>query len=83
MKKIFPLIVVLITLSVVGILFIQMSWIQNALKLKHEEFQRAVDNSLKQSKEAIFNRFIYISKTYIPDDESKQFFLQNNFTVED
>jgi hypothetical protein len=32
MKKVFPLIVVLITLSVVGILFIQMSWINNAIK---------------------------------------------------
>ena len=82
MKKIFPLIVVLITLSVVGIIFIQMSWINNAIKLKHEEFQREVDNSLKQAKEAIFNRFIYKSKTFIPDDESKKFYLQNNFTVE-
>ena len=58
MKKIFPLIVVLITLSVVGILFIQMSWIENAMKLKHEEFLRRVDNSLKQTADAFRNQFI-------------------------
>jgi two-component system, OmpR family, phosphate regulon sensor histidine kinase PhoR len=82
MKKIYPLIVVLITLSVVGILFIQMSWIQNAIKLKHEEFQREVDNTLKQTKEAIYSRYIYNHKYFIPDEESKRFHLRNHFTVE-
>ncbi len=82
MKKIFPLIVVLITLSVVGILFIQMSWINNALKLKHEEFQREVDNSLKQTKEALYSKFTYDSKLIFPNEESRQFFLQNNFRVD-
>lgn len=82
MKKIFPVIVVLIILSVVGILFIQMSWITNALKLKHEEFQRQVDNTLTQTKEAIHSRFIYKAKQYFPNEESRQFFLQTNFKVD-
>ena len=83
MKKIFPIIVLLITLSVVGILFIQMSWINNAIKLKHEEFQREVDNSLKDIREAIFSKFIiYKTHIFIPNEESRQFYLQNNFTVE-
>ena len=69
MKKIFPIIVVLITLSVVGILFIQMSWIKNAFKLKHEEFQREVELSLKQTREALFSRFIYKSRTIVPDEQ--------------
>lgn len=82
MKKIFPLIVVLITLSVVGILFIQMSWINNALKLKHEEFQHSVENTLKQTREALHSKFVYKSGQFMPNDESKQFFLQNNFRVD-
>lgn len=82
MKKIFPLIVVLITLSVVGILFIQMSWINNALKLKHEEFQRAVENTLKQTKGALHSRFLYKSKMLLLREEDIQFFLQNNFRVD-
>ncbi len=82
MKKIFPLIVVLITLSVVGILFIQMSWINNARKLKQDEFQREVENTLKQAKDAIYSLFIYKSQTILVDEQSKEFYLRNNFIVE-
>jgi two-component system phosphate regulon sensor histidine kinase PhoR len=82
MKKIYPLIVVLITLSVLGILFIQMSWINNAIKLKREEFQREVDNTLKQTKEAIFSRFIYKYNNFVPTEESKQFILKKHFAIE-
>jgi two-component system, OmpR family, phosphate regulon sensor histidine kinase PhoR len=83
MKKIFPLIVVLITLSVLGILFIQMSWINNAIKLKHQEFQREVTTALKQAKDKIQSKFIYKSKQIFLNDESTQFYLKNNFTVEE
>jgi two-component system, OmpR family, phosphate regulon sensor histidine kinase PhoR len=82
MKKIYPLIVVLITLSVVGILFIQMSWIQNAIKLKHEEFQRAVDNTLKQTREPLFSKYLYKHNNFIPTEESKRYILASHFTVE-
>lgn len=82
MKKIYPIIVILITLSVVGILFIQMSWIQNAIKLKHEEFQAAVDNTLKQTSDDVQSRYIYKHRDFVPTEESRKFILQNNFTVE-
>ncbi len=82
MKKIFPLIVVLITLSVVGILFIQMSWINNALKLKHEEFQRSVDNTLKSTRTTLHSKFITKAKVLLLKEEDQQFFLQNNFRVD-
>src|SRR5580704_10313224 len=82
MKKVFPLIVVLITLSVVGILFIQMSWINNALKLRHEEFQREVENSLKQTKEEIQAKFISKQQSVPIGRESIQYFLENNFTTQ-
>ena len=82
MKRIFPLIVVLITLSVVGILFIQMSWINNALKLKNEEFLRGVDNTLIQTKKALHDLYMYKSNKSIIGEESRQFFLRNNFKVD-
>jgi len=82
MKRIYPWIVILITLSVVGILFIQMSWIQNAIKLKHEEFQRSVDNTLNQTKESIHSRYLYKHANFIPTEESKRYFLRSHFTVE-
>jgi two-component system phosphate regulon sensor histidine kinase PhoR len=82
MKKIFPLIVVLITLSVVGILFIQMSWIKNAIKLKHEEYLKKVDNSLKQTAESIQNQFLSKQPEIIIGKESRKFYLQNYFTTQ-
>ncbi|HXS35825.1 MAG TPA: HAMP domain-containing sensor histidine kinase [Flavipsychrobacter sp.] len=82
MKKVFPVIVLLITLSVLGILFIQMSWIQNAISLKKEQFQREVENSLVTIRESIQGRFIMKSGIYVPDEESKQFNLRLSFTSE-
>ncbi|GAA4466047.1 hypothetical protein GCM10023093_19400 [Nemorincola caseinilytica] len=81
-RKIYPLIVVLITLSVVGILFIQMSWINNAIKLKHEEFQRSVDNVLKQTRETVFGKYLTKQTNYILDEDSRRFYLANHFTIE-
>ncbi len=38
MKKVFPWIVVLITLSLLGIIYIQTNWIKNAVKMKQDEY---------------------------------------------
>lgn len=44
LKKIFPVIVVLITLSLLGIIYIQVSWIRSAVLIKQEQlFQRAIN----------------------------------------
>lgn len=82
MKKIFPLIVVLITLSVVGILFIQMSWINDALQLKQKDVQNGVENALKQVRLAVWDRFIFKNNVILLKEQDKQFYLQNNFKVD-
>jgi two-component system phosphate regulon sensor histidine kinase PhoR len=82
MKKIFTLIVVLITLSVVGILFIQMSWIQTALKMKHEDFDKGVENALDQTREAVQDLFIYKQRATFFKREDKDYFLKTQFRVE-
>ena len=82
MKRVFPLIVVLITLSVVGILLIQMSWIRNAIQLKHDEFQREVELSLKKSAEEIQNHFLAKQSTIFFDKVSKQHELESRFTTQ-
>jgi two-component system phosphate regulon sensor histidine kinase PhoR len=52
LKKIFPIIFLLITLSLIGIIFIQVSWIMTMLENKREEFRHkmidVVDNVGKQ-----------------------------------
>lgn len=46
LKKIFPIIVVLISLSLLGIIYIQVSWIKSAVLIKQEQlFQRGVSMS--------------------------------------
>src|ERR1700733_5844316 len=82
MKKIFPLIVVLITLSVVGVILIQMSWIKKAIEVKEEQFRRDVDKSLKDAKEAIQSKFLSKLQNYPVDKASRQFILENNFTTQ-
>ena len=83
MKKIFPLIVVLISLSVIGILFIQMSWINNAIALKHDEFERGVENSLNKTRELLHDRFIFKMGQSVGfmTEETKENALRNNFSV--
>lgn len=80
MKRVFPLIVLLITLSVVGILFIQMSWIQNAISLKKEQFQHELENACTYTKNIVYGRFLIKSGYVITDDDSKQFILEKSFT---
>jgi two-component system phosphate regulon sensor histidine kinase PhoR len=82
MKKIFSLIVVLITLSVLGILLIQMSWINKALDLKHENFQRAVEKSLKDIASEIQQEFLNKQQEVPMDTKTKQYVLETKFTTQ-
>ncbi|NDC41193.1 MAG: sensor histidine kinase [Chitinophagia bacterium] len=81
MKKIFPLLVVLISLSVIGILFIQMSWINNAIKVKQEEYDRGVSAALDKTRETLHDAFLYKMGQVIVSDVSREYYLKNNFTL--
>lgn len=61
MKKTFPLIVVLISLSLLGLFLLQASWLKNLLEVRQEQLQRNV-------KEACINVAVDLSKSmhYIP-----------------
>lgn len=48
MKKIFPVIILLMTLSLVGIIFIQVSWFRSMLENKQEYLSRNVIKSLNE-----------------------------------
>lgn len=75
------MIVVLITLSVIGILFIQMSWIENEIKLKQDELQTGMENALNKTRDLLQSRFIYKTNQGFVSEESKEFFLNQNFTL--
>ena len=47
MKRIFTIIIILISLSLVGIIVIQVSWLENMVLLRQEQIRHSVDESLK------------------------------------
>lgn len=55
MKKLFPWIVVLITLSLTGIIFIQISWIKNAITMRKDQFDQRMLQSLDEVRMDIVN----------------------------
>ncbi|RBL92723.1 sensor histidine kinase [Chitinophaga flava] len=57
LKKIFPVIVVLITLSLLGIIYIQFNWIKNAIAIKKEQLvERSVNMISDVQKEMLMER---------------------------
>lgn len=83
MKRIFPLLVVLITFSVLGIILIQMSWIRDAIKLRQKQHAQDIAAATAQIKESVRNA--YLKKTgnmdVFPDEDSKEYYLRN-FTTQ-
>ncbi|MEO5999480.1 MAG: HAMP domain-containing sensor histidine kinase [Chitinophagaceae bacterium] len=53
MKKIFPIIILLITLSLVGIIVIQVSWFESMLENKEEELKMHVSSSIHEVAEQL------------------------------
>jgi two-component system, OmpR family, phosphate regulon sensor histidine kinase PhoR len=82
MKKVFPLIVLLITLSVLGIIFIQMSWIRDAIKLRQGQRKQDIEYAMNQIKEMAWRSYLIKSGNigYL-DEESKMYYLQD-FTIQ-
>ncbi len=77
MKKVFPLIVVLITLSVLGIIFIQVSWIKNAIDLRKQQHEQDIQVAVQRIKEELYDRYFgKIGQFPGPDERSKEFMLQ-------
>jgi two-component system, OmpR family, phosphate regulon sensor histidine kinase PhoR len=78
MKKVFPLIVVLISLSVIGIIFIQMSWINNAISLRQKQHEQDISHAISEIKEGAYNEFLKRTGDigYL-NQETKMYHLQN------
>lgn len=82
MKKVFPLIIILITLSVLGIIFIQMSWIRDAIKLRQSQHQQDISYAINQIKESLYRQFFNKIHNYsYMDEETREFYLRD-FTVQ-
>lgn len=83
MKKVFPVIVILITLSVLGIMFIQMQWIRNAIEVKREQYMRDVTNTMSDVRERTYKNFLARRDAdYIVTPAELEYMLQTFYTVQ-
>ncbi len=82
MKKVFPLIVVLITISVLGIIFIQMSWIRNAISLRQKQHQQDIEHAVTEVKNELYQLYIFSTGNIGFLDEESRLFILQNFTTQ-
>jgi len=83
MRRVFPVIVILISLSVLGIIFIQMLWIKSAIDLRKQQHDNEVKSAMNYIKDGIYNRFLIKSGQFFNDDEvSKMDYIKRNFSTE-
>lgn len=82
MKKVFPLIIILITLSVLGIIFIQMSWIHNSVELRKQQREQDILHATTQIKQSLYDVYLFNRGSIgFLNEDSKNFYLLN-FTVD-
>src|SRR5690606_13834043 len=82
MKKVFPLIIILITLSVLGIIFIQMSWIHNSVELRKQQREQDILHAITQIKQSLYDTYLFnTGRIGFINEDSKNYYL-SAFTVE-
>ena len=72
MKRVFPLIVILITLSLLGIILIQISWIKNSAIVKKEQFAQNIYEAITN----VGNEIIHRKQTMLGDNDMSRLFSQ-------
>ena len=81
LKKIFPVIIALITLSLLGIIYIQYSWILNAAHIKKEEKEQKMVDAVESVRNELMTRSLApIARIKI--DRFKQDGASNRLTLE-
>jgi two-component system phosphate regulon sensor histidine kinase PhoR len=84
MKKTFSIIIFLITISLLGIIYIQVNWIQNMIKVREDQFSERVQIAMrKAAQKLINNRVENNSQQLLKDFPANPFMLdgtqQKNF----
>lgn len=67
MKRVFPSIVILITLSLLGLMLLQMSWIKNVLLVQKNKYEVDLEQSFISIREGIKDQ-LALSRGYNPQD---------------
>jgi two-component system, OmpR family, phosphate regulon sensor histidine kinase PhoR len=62
MKRVFPLIVLLITVSLLSIIYIQVNWIRDSINIRETELRRHIDNALGNVAQTIIDEKIEMAR---------------------
>jgi two-component system, OmpR family, phosphate regulon sensor histidine kinase PhoR len=84
MKRTFPLIIALITISLLGIIFIQVSWIQSMIKVREDQFEERVKLAMSKAAQKMLNSRVEVNAQQLLRDYPTNPFLidgmqQKNF----
>ncbi len=82
MRRVFPVIVILITISVLGIIFIQMLWIKSSIDFRRQQRDNEIASAMTYIRQGIYDRFVTKSMNIFPDEESKMDFIRRRFSSE-
>ena len=77
-KRIFTIITVLISLSLIGIIFIQLSWIKNMVLLREEQIKHSVEDATKMVGEDLAQH----KGSYSHRQQQAQILIPNDFSLE-
>jgi two-component system, OmpR family, phosphate regulon sensor histidine kinase PhoR len=78
MKRIFTIIIVLISISLLGIIYIQFNWITNVVKVKEEQYGEKVKMALQRAGQKILNTNNEINASQILKDFQFNLLQDNN-----
>lgn len=80
-KKIFVLIIILMSISLVGIITVQVFWISNAIEIREKQFSHDVNYALARTNERLYKKdFVNFTVQFMDFFQNKKFAKQADFT---
>ena len=80
-KKIFIVIVILMSISLVGIVTVQVFWIGNAIEIREKQFSHDVNYALARTNERLYKKdFVDFTVQFMDFIQNKKFAKQADFT---
>lgn len=78
MKRIFPVIILLISVSLIGIIFIQISWLKNMILLRQEQVKEKMDRGIR----IVGEELTTFKGSYLTSSKNNSIFQQEDFPAQ-
>jgi two-component system, OmpR family, phosphate regulon sensor histidine kinase PhoR len=80
MKKIIPIIIILIGLSLLGLIVLQASWLKNLLQVKEQQVRDKINKAQSNVTKVLYAEINDVNSSKIPTS-LKSYFFKNDFTT--